>query len=160
MLRLSRNADYALRLMLEVGGHDQGLLTTAEVARRQEIPFEFLRKIAHTLVSSGLLVSERGMRGGLSLGRPAEEISVLDIVRAFGPPSLNRCTIDPPRCDRRSTCAVYPVWAEAQSQVERILGGSRLSELVERQEALSRRERRPRRTREAALGVTANPGRA
>ncbi|KKK87516.1 hypothetical protein LCGC14_2752440, partial [marine sediment metagenome] len=92
--------------------------------------------------------------------RRAEEISVLDIVRAFGPPSLNRCTIDPPRCDRRPTCAVYPVWAEAQSQVERILGGSRLSELVERQEALSRRERRPRRTREAALGVTANPGRA
>ncbi|KKK48999.1 hypothetical protein LCGC14_3139510, partial [marine sediment metagenome] len=60
MLRLSRNADYALRLMLEVGGHAQGLLTTAEVARRQEIPFEFLRKIARTLVSNGLLVSERG----------------------------------------------------------------------------------------------------
>jgi DNA-binding IscR family transcriptional regulator len=73
---------------------------------------------------------------------------MLDIVSTFGAPSLNRCTVDPPRCDRRSQCAAYPVWAEAQNQVDQVLGGSRLSELVERQEKLSRNEQRREQGRE------------
>ncbi|MEE8345744.1 MAG: Rrf2 family transcriptional regulator [Dehalococcoidia bacterium] len=148
MLQLNRKADYAMRLMLEVGGSDQRVVTTAEVARRQQIPYEFLRKVAQPLVSGGLLVSERGVHGGLALARPAEEISMLDIVSTFGAPSLNRCTHDPPRCDRRSKCAVFPVWAKAQNQVDQLLGGSRLSELVERQKKLSRNEQRREQGRE------------
>lgn len=143
MFQLNRRADYAVRLLLEVSGHPQGYLATAEAARRQQMPYEFIRKVAQTLVSSGLLVSERGMRGGLSLGRPAEAISLLDIVRPFDSPFLNRCTIDPPRCDRRASCVVHPVWAEAQNQVEKILSGARLSDMVERQAALNRRRPEP-----------------
>jgi Rrf2 family protein len=138
MFQLNRRADYAVRLLLEVGLNPQGFLATAEAARRQQMPYEFIRKVAQTLVSSGLLVSERGMHGGLSLGRPAEEISLLDIVRAFGSPALNRCTTDPPRCDRRASCAAHPYWVEAQNQVEKILSGARLSALVERQAVLNR----------------------
>ncbi len=44
MLQLSREADYALLLMLEVGAHTEGAMRTAEVARRQQIPYEFLRR--------------------------------------------------------------------------------------------------------------------
>jgi Rrf2 family protein len=125
--------------MLEVGASG-GAITTIEVARRQQMPYEFLRKVAQTLVSRGLLSGERGSRGGLSLRRPAESITVLDIVGAFGSTSLNRCTADPPCCDRRDTCAVYPVWVKAQKETERVLAGFRLSELVERQAELARAE--------------------
>ncbi len=152
MLQLTRKADYGLRLMLEVGGSPSGSTTTAEVVHRQPIPYEFLRKVAQTLVSHGLLVSERGVRGGFTLARPAETISVLDIVRAFGSPALNRCTIDPPRCDRRDVCAVYPVWVEAQSEVDRILGCTRLSSIIDRQAMLHRRGAGRQATRRAVLG--------
>jgi Rrf2 family protein len=138
MLQLTRQADYGLRLTLEVAAHGEGLVRTAEVARRQQISYQFLRKVAQILVSKGFLMSERGVGGGLTLARPAEEITVLDLVRVFGSPSLNRCTSDPPRCDRRALCAVYPVWAEAQNQVEQVLSGARLSDMVERQAALDR----------------------
>jgi Rrf2 family protein len=157
MLQLSREADYALLLMLEVGAHTEGAITTAEVARRQQIPYEFLRRyVARTLVRQGLLVSERGTGGGLTLARPAEKISVLDIVRAFGSLALNRCTADPPRCDCRELCPVYPVWAEAQYEVERVLGGTRLSSLIGRQMRLDQRASRRRAAREA----TARGGKA
>jgi Rrf2 family protein len=151
MLQLTRKADYGLRLMLEVGGSPSGTTTTAEAAQRQQIPYEFLRKVAHTLVSNGLLVSERGVHGGLALARPAETISVLDIVRAFESPALNLCCTDPPRCDRRDMCAVYPVWVEAQSEVERVLGGCRLSSLIDRQAMLDRRGAGSQATRRATL---------
>jgi Rrf2 family protein len=157
MLQLSREADYALCLMLEVGAHTEGAITTAEVARRQQIPYEFLRRyVAQTLVRQGLLVSVRGVGGGLTLARPAEKITVLDIVRAFDPLALNRCTADPPRCDCRELCPVYPVWAEAQYEVERVLGGTRLSSLIGRQVRLDRRASRRRAAREA----TATGGKA
>ncbi len=151
MLQLTRKADYGLRLMLEVGGSPSGATTTAVVAQRQLIPYEFLRKVAQTLVAHGLLVSERGASGGLSLARPAETVSVLDIVRAFESPALNLCCVDPPRCDRRDNCAVYPVWAEAQRQVERALSNASLSSLIDRQAMLDRRGAGRQATRRAAL---------
>lgn len=151
MLQLTRKADYGLRLMLEVGGSPSGTTTTAEAAQRQQIPYEFLRKVAQTLVSHGLLVSERGVRGGLTLARPAKTISVLDIVQVFGSPALNLCCTDPPHCDRRDTCAVYPVWAEAQRQVEGALSSASLSSLIDRQAMLDRRGARRRGTRGAVV---------
>jgi Rrf2 family protein len=149
MLQLSREADYALLLMLEVGAHTEGAITTSEVARRLRLPYEFLRKVARTLVRRGLLVSQRGTGGGLTLTLPAEKITVLDIVRAFGSLALNRCTADPPRCDRRELCPVHPVWAEAQYEVERVLGGTRLSSLIGWQVRLDQRASRRRAAREA-----------
>jgi Rrf2 family protein len=136
MFGLNRNADYALRLMLEIGA-SSGAVSTAEIARRQEIPYQFLRKVARTLVCKGLLKSERGARGGLRLARPGESITLLEIIAAFGPPSLNRCTVEPPRCDRREVCGVFPVWAEAQKEVERVLARHLLSEVVLRQAVLN-----------------------
>ncbi len=136
MLQLTRQADYGLRLMLEVGASAGATITTAEVAKRQQMPYEFVRKVAQTLVSTGLLASERGSHGGLTLRRPAESITVLDIVNAFGPPSLNRCTTDPPTCDRRDLCPVHPVWLEAQKEVERVLGAASVADLVKRKVAL------------------------
>lgn len=142
MLQLTRKADYALRLMVEVAAAREGPVAISQVARRQRIPYQFLRKVAQALVSRGLLVSHRRAGGGLTLARPAETISALDIVRAVGSPALNRCTADPPRCDRRTSCAVYPVWAQAQGEVERILGAASLSRLAALQLSLDRRARR------------------
>lgn len=138
MLGLNRNADYALRLMLDIGANP-GAVSTADIARRQEIPYQFLRKVARTLVRKGLLTSERGARGGLRLARPAESITLLEIVSAFGPPSLNRCMVDPPRCERREICGVFPVWAEAQREVERVLARHTLSDVVSAQATLAGR---------------------
>ncbi len=147
MPHLTRKADYGIRLMMEIGARADGAVATAEAAQRQQIPYEFLRKAAQTLVCYGLLASERGGRGGLTLARPAETITVLDIVRAFELPALNRCTLEPPDCDRRDSCAAYAVWVEAQSQLDRVLSGTRLSTLIQRQAALDERSA----AREAAL---------
>ncbi|NIQ77055.1 MAG: Rrf2 family transcriptional regulator, partial [Anaerolineae bacterium] len=60
MMELTRKADYALRLMVEVGVRSQGAVRTSDVARRQGIPYEFLRKVVQELVAEGLLISRRG----------------------------------------------------------------------------------------------------
>ncbi len=138
MLQLSRHADYGVRLLVEVGSQTQGRISTAEVAARQDIPYQFLRKIVQVLAASGLLIGERGLGGGLSLARPAEEINMLDVLRAFGFTGINHCTVSPPRCDKRETCAVYPAWLDVQRAVEGALRKTLLSGLVKRQKAMRR----------------------
>jgi Rrf2 family protein len=54
-----------------------------ELAERREIPEQFLEQLFSTLRRSGLLTSHSGMRGGYTLARPAEEITVLDVVQAL-----------------------------------------------------------------------------
>ena len=130
MFQLTRKADYAIRLMLEVASEPTGRLSTAAVATRQDIPYPFLRKVAQTLVAEGLLSAERGARGGLSLARAAGRISMLDILNATERVALNDCTVIPANCDRRVSCAAYPVWARAQHAVEQVLAGTSLAELA------------------------------
>ena len=131
MLELTKKADYALRLMVEVAA-GEGSLSTAEVAHREDIPHQFLRKVAQDLVASGLLTSSRGARGGLSLAHPAETISLLEIVRAVDRPMVSKCVVDPGACNRRHRCVVYPVWRRIQQEMERAMEQVLLSDLAER----------------------------
>jgi Rrf2 family protein len=147
MFELTKKADYALRLMVEVAANEDGRLSTAEVAAREDIPYQFLRKVAQDLVAAGLLASSRGVRGGLALAHPAGTISLLEIVRAVEEPAVSKCVIDPSVCTRRSRCVIYPVWRRLQREMEGAMEGVLLSELAERHGAIATAaaaERRPR----------------
>lgn len=135
MMELTKKADYALRLMVEIAASTEFSLTTSDVAGREEIPYQFLRKVAQRLVGAGLLTSSRGGGGGLSLAHPAHTISLLEIVRAVEEPSLSKCLIDPAACTRRSRCVIYPVWRGLQRDLERAMDGVLLSDLAERHRA-------------------------
>ncbi len=132
MLQLTKKADYALRLMIEVAASDSDNLSTAEVAESEEIPYQFLRKVAQELVAAGLVTSSRGIRGGLSLAQPAQTISLLEIVRAVDEAAVSKCVIDPRACTRRSRCVIYPVWRRLQREMERAMEAVLLSDLAER----------------------------
>src|SRR5574341_138228 len=130
MLELTKKTDYALRLMVEIAASTDSSLTTSEVAHREQIPYQFLRKIVHDLVAAGLLTSSRGGHGGLSLAHPAQTVSLLEIVRAVDEPAVSRCVIDPAACTRRYRCVIYPVWRRLQREMERAMEGVLLSDLA------------------------------
>lgn len=139
MLQITKKADYAVRLMVEVAAHSGGVIATAEIAERQDIPYQFLRKVAQELAAKGLLISERGGHGGLTLGRAPEDISVLDIMHALEAPPINDCALDPDNCGRHETCACFGVWFEAQGAIDRVLAGATLSKLVRAHRVLQAR---------------------
>jgi len=79
----------------------------SEISQAQEIPEKFLAKIFQTLSRTGLIRSHRGVRGGFSLNRPADEISLKEVLEAIqGPYCLMKCTRDISQCDRRTFCAL------------------------------------------------------
>jgi Rrf2 family protein len=82
------------------------------------------------LVRAGLLDSQRGARGGLTLARSASQITMLEIVEAIeGPIAFNRCTATPVQCDRIDRCAVHPVWQKAQDYLVDLLKTTSLADL-------------------------------
>jgi Rrf2 family protein len=82
-MRLSARADYALRAAIEIASIGEGHITADQVARTQQIPVKFLETILTQLRRAGLVRSQRGPDGGFWLARPADEISLADIIRAI-----------------------------------------------------------------------------
>lgn len=122
-MQITRQADYALRAMLYLAQMDSThRAATSQIAEEKNIPPSFLAKIISQLSIAGLIHTSRGARGGVSLARPAEEISILEVVEAIdGPIALNECTEDPSSCPFGEECPLRPIWCESQAElVERL----------------------------------------
>jgi len=107
---------------------------TSQIAEKMEIPPSFLAKIISQLSIAGLIHTSRGARGGVSLARKPEDISLLDVVEAIdGPITLNDCVVDPGICAFGDSCPIHKVWSEAQANLVRKLRESTFDKLLEQE---------------------------
>ena len=88
-MRVSAKADYAIRAAVELAAAGEGPTKGERIAQAQSIPPNFLENILVDLRNAGLVASRRGADGGYWLARPAEEISLADIIRAVDGPLAN-----------------------------------------------------------------------
>lgn len=139
MLEITRQADYALRAVIEVARLPEGeRISTATIAARQKIPLPFLAKIVSQLVVRGVLEATRGASGGVSLGRSPDAINIREVIETIdGPIALNTCARDPSVCDLSMSCALCDIFTEAQHMLVTRLESITLDELVKRTDALS-----------------------
>jgi len=116
-MQITRQADYALRAVIYLARMDQNTkASTKDIAEDQQIPPSFLAKIISQLSIAGLIQTSRGARGGVSLAKAPEKISVLEVVEAIdGPILLNECTGNPNTCPFGKDCPLHHVWREAKA---------------------------------------------
>jgi Rrf2 family protein len=88
-VRLSARVDYALRAAAELAAAEDRPLTSEKLAKAQQIPPKFLESILLQLRRGGVVNSQRGPEGGYWLARPAEEISLAEIIRVIDGPLAN-----------------------------------------------------------------------
>jgi Rrf2 family cysteine metabolism transcriptional repressor len=87
MLSITTKSPYALNALVELHLHgDSGPVPIAELARRRQIPVQFLEQLFASLRRAGILSSQRGVKGGYSFARPASEITVLEVVELLDGP--------------------------------------------------------------------------
>lgn len=82
---LSQTCEYALRAMVWLAYTNDDLMPTSSLAARTGVPFNYLAKVLQSLAQADLIVGRRGVGGGYRLARPAEEISMLDVISAISP---------------------------------------------------------------------------
>ncbi|MGI6468720.1 MAG: Rrf2 family transcriptional regulator [Syntrophomonadaceae bacterium] len=131
-MQITRQAEYAIKIMLELARHEgKEVVSSKLIAERQGIPEDFLKKTVHLLALQGLVVTQRGVQGGVRLGKPAGEITIADIIAAVeGPLAINICLDPGYECPNKPTCAVHRVLARGQAALLRELSRETLSDLL------------------------------
>ena len=136
-MEITRQADYAIRSMIHLADLPiENRVSTATISAAESIPLPFLTKVISRLATAGLVTTSRGMGGGVSLARPPEEITLLQVVEAVdGPIVLNHCLLRSGMCEREPECAAHDVWAEVQDRLTQELSSVTMKALTERQAA-------------------------
>ncbi len=141
-MHMSTRGRYGVRLMVALAlNYGNGTSLLREVARKEGISEKYLGQIILPLKSSGLVVSQRGSRGGYSLGRAPEAITVKDVVEAIeGKIAAVLCVGDPEACARATSCVATQVWRKLSEDIERSLSSFTLAALARQARELAAAE--------------------
>lgn len=131
-MRFSAKERYGIRAMIDLAQSTTDTpLSAKTIADRQGISIDYLEQIFSRLRRAGLLKSVRGAKGGFLLARPAEEISVWDIVNAIGetisPSPCTSATGDVTHCHRMGSCRARRLWEEIAEGIRALLEKTKLS---------------------------------
>ena len=123
MLTITSKAPYAVRALAELARTGSaGPVPIGEIARRRDIPVQFLEGLFATLRRAGILQSQRGVKGGYSFARAPEEVTVLDVVEALE----GRLGADP-------SADTADVWTEAIDAFRLKLQAMTIAEVAQRE---------------------------
>lgn len=139
MITISRETDYATRVLLHLALQEEGVRTTAQqIAQQRLIPKALVRRVVTRLAAAGLIVTTRGSDGGIALARPPSQISLLEVVEAMeGPVALNQCVTEPGFCPLTPTCSVHVAWVHAHAVIRTHLQGITFDQLAGKKEESS-----------------------
>lgn len=133
-MRLSRACLYAVHGLSYLAGQpSRTFVPLSEIQKRVGLPEKHLAKIFQSLVRSGILDSLRGVKGGFSLARPADSITVLEIVRTIdGHFPRGDCPVHPESRGNGRCCSVSRLVFEGGTRMADVLGETSLAELTRR----------------------------
>jgi len=119
MISITTKSPYAVRALIELGRTGaQGPVPIGELARRRDIPVQFLEQLFATLRRAGILRSQRGVKGGYAFERDPATVTVLEVVELLDGP-LGR--------------DAEGVFAEASEAARTVLAGATIADLVQRE---------------------------
>lgn len=139
-MKLSTKARYGLRAMLSLAASEsRGSTTVKDIAGRENLPDTYLEQLMMVLRRAGLIRAMRGAKGGYALSRPANEITVAQIVEATeGPLTIADCADVPYCCTSPDLCALKDFFAEVDRAIVEVFERFTLHDLVLRQQAKER----------------------
>ena len=129
---LTVRTGYAILALACLRGSEDRWVLAQEIADRTKVPKPYLHKILHALGKSGVIQTKRGYRGGMALSRPAEEISVFEVVRAVeGSKWQDRCLLGLAGCSDERACPMHDFWTEEKTKIEGKLRDLSLAQVAE-----------------------------
>lgn len=136
-MRLSKRGEYGLRAMIDLASwtREKSHVPIKVIAERENIPTKFLEQILRTMKNAGLVGSRMGVNGGYYLAKPADQITLGQIIRLLdGPLAPIRCVsqmaYEPCSCPDESTCGLRGVMFEVRNAISDILDNKTLADVA------------------------------
>src|SRR4051794_38064111 len=131
-MRVSAKADYAIRALAEIASCHPRPVKAERVSQLQSIPSKFLENILVELKHPNIVQSQRGAEGGYWLARPAEEVSLADVIRAIDGPLANVRGVRPERVEYAGAAqSLRDVWIAVRANLRAVLEQVTIADLVE-----------------------------
>lgn len=131
---ITRRSDYACRILRALCTHEGEFRSMTEIAKEEDIPYSFARSIQHDLVKAGLLRTERGARGGVTMAVDCADITLYDVMTTvqdkFG---IAPCSQDPRYCEKSTCCQYHGIWCKADSMLADYFKSITLADLFSKQ---------------------------
>ena len=133
MLRINRQTDYAVRVILALSKKEAGTrCLTSEIGREMLIPPAILQRIVAQLASGGLILTQAGRDGGITLAREPKQITLLQVVEHFeGELYLSDCVLKPGECPFDKRCPVHCQWVRLKNMLRDEMARITFQQLVE-----------------------------
>src|SRR4030042_3599513 len=130
-MRVSRSTGYALLAVGYLAQHqDEGIILSQDIAKKYNIPLEYLLKILQQLVRANILRSKRGPRGGFNLARNPKKITLLEVIEAVEGPMIGQLNLIEVAPRETFSTRAEKVYAKAVIQLKVIFAKIKLSDLI------------------------------
>lgn len=136
-MKLTMKSDYGLRAMIDLAQyHGQGPIRCNDIARRQDIPEDYLDQLLLALRKAGLVRSVRGPQGGHVLTREPCQILMGEVIQALdGSMAPMECVPDPGSCSQAAGCALREIWLKVDEFTQHLVMNTTLEELARQHRA-------------------------
>jgi Rrf2 family protein len=130
-MKISRSSGYALLAASYIGRNQKkGIILSQDIAKKYNIPLEYLLKILQLLVKANLLRSKRGPRGGFSMGQPPTKITMLQIIEAVDGPMVNQLHLAEHAKKEKSATKIEKTYDKAIDASKAVFKKVTLSEIM------------------------------
>ena len=131
-MKINTRVRYGLRAILRIAeGHGGPPVSISTISDEQGISGKYLEQVISPLRRSGLLVSQKGVKGGYSLSREPDQITLWDVIQALDThPHLVECVDDPRTCSKTDCCVAHTVWKMLDHRLQDFWKGFTLSHLM------------------------------
>lgn len=139
MLRINRQTDYAVRVVLALSKKPKGTrLPTSEIGREMLIPPVLIQRIVAELAAGGFIETQAGRDGGISLAHDPSQITMLQVVEQFeGELYLSDCVIKPDECPFQRRCPVHCQWIRLKNILRDEMSRITFQQLLEEGEQIT-----------------------
>jgi Rrf2 family protein len=132
-MQLTKAEEYGVFGVMYLATQPKGKITPlSEISTHQDVPEKFLAKIFQSLAKSGLIRSHRGVRGGFTLGRPSEKITVKEVLESIqGPYHISRCLTEPREGQSAPAASLRRLLEMAQTNLLKVLSNHTIKDLTD-----------------------------
>jgi Rrf2 family protein len=141
-MKISYKGDYSLKVILDLSKNfPNNLVSILDLSKRQDIPKKFLEQILLDLKKGGFLMSKKGPKGGYSLARSPETITLGEVVRYVEGSVYPISCVDPSNpseCLEKISCVFAPIWVDVGDAITSIIDDITFKDLMVKQEQLTK----------------------
>lgn len=130
-MNFSKTTSYSLSVLSYMAVHNEKSLSSEELHKKLDIPYQYLRQLLTTLSKFGFIKSVRGRNGGFIFNMKLEQITLANIIDATeGLDNYNKCFLGLKECPFDNVCSMHDIWQSTRENMLRIFNETTLADLV------------------------------